>query len=147
MKSSASDRIQKAAAASKAPSQVVSRPIPALGLFIAAAHQSAVNPTNVNPPTIPLTPSLPPRDNKYTMDTKFPVATRSTEPLKSPRTSRATLLRTPEKSSRVNLITPPEYSGKLEKKHNVELTHTTINPWSSEAYSIFQGNYILDILG
>ena len=35
MKSSASDRIQKAAAASKAPSQVVSRPIPALGLFIA----------------------------------------------------------------------------------------------------------------
>ena len=139
MKSSKNERIQKAAAASNAPAQVVRRPIPALGVFIAAAHQSALNPTSAGETKLPA-PSrsgspLPVRANDPTnqpkaMDTKFPVATKSVNRL------------TPEKTPRVTLKTPEEYSGRLEKQHNAELGRPTFNPWSSEAYSIFQGNHI-----
>ena len=134
MKSSKNERIQKAVAASKAPSQVVRRPVPALGIFIAAAHQSALNPTNVAETKLPApnTSPLPVRareNQPKAMDTKFPVATKSVDRL------------TPEKTARVTLKTPEEYSGNLEKKHNDELNRPTFNPWSSEAYSIFQGNH------
>ena len=133
MKSSKNERVQKAVAASNAPRQVVSRPVPALGMFIAAAHQSAINTTNVDKAKIPV-PNTSPlliRHNENqpkAMDAKFPVASRAV---------------TPEKTSRVTLKTPEEYSGSLEKKHNAEINRLPMNPWSSEAYSIFQGNRTL----
>ena len=135
MKSSKNERIQKEVAASKVPSQVVRRPIPALGLLIAAAHETACNSTDVVETKLPA-PNCSPlpirtkENQSIAMDTKFPVASKSVDRL------------TPEKQARVTLKTPEEYSGNLEKKHNAELKRPTLNPWSSEAYSIFEGNHI-----
>ena len=135
MRSSKNERVQKAVAASNAPPQVVSRPVPALGIFIAAAHQSAINTTNVDEAKIPV-PNTSPlliRHNENqpkAMDTKFPVASKTVTPEKT-------------STSRVTLKTPEEYSGSLEKKHNAEINRLPMNPWSSEAYSIFQGNRTL----
>ena len=129
MRSTQTQRLQKAAAASQAPPQVVTRPMPALGLFIKAAQESAVT---VVTPEVPK--ELPrhlqgggslSEDNPITMDTKFPVARKTSASLAAA-------------EKRVNLITPPEYSGKLENKLNLDISKPKIN-WSSEAYSIFEG--------
>ena len=128
MSAAKDERIKKAVAASKAPDQVVRRPVPALGLFIHAAAQNANLATNV-------ATSEPPKDSVQTFskdenviaaDSKFPVACK-TQPI------------TPVKKPRVNLITPTDYSGPLEKKLNLETPKPPLNPWSSEAYSIFEG--------
>ena len=128
MRSTQTQRLQKAAAASQAPPQVVTRPMPALGLFIKAAQESAV--TAVTPEVPKELPShfragSLQEDNPITMDTKFPVARKTSASLAAA-------------EKRINLITPPEYSGKLEKKLNLDIGKPKIN-WSSEAYSIFEG--------
>ena len=55
MRSTQTERLQKAAAASQAPPQVVTRPMPALGLFIKAAQESAVTAVT---PEVPKEPPL-----------------------------------------------------------------------------------------
>ena len=130
MSDSKEERIKKAVAATKAPDQVVRRPVPALGLFIAAAAQNANLATNVSNVEAEEGLKGPAQtfskdENVIAPDCEFPVA-RKTSPI------------TPKKTSR--MITPSEYSGKLEKKLNLEPPRPPLNPWSTEAYSIFEGN-------
>jgi hypothetical protein len=143
--SSSDERIKKAVAASNAPSQVVRRPVPALGIFMAAAHQSALNPGNVAATKLPVpnTSPVPVRateNQQKAMDAKF-------GPSIGPTIATKSVVRlTPDKTARVTLrATPDEYSGDLERRHNEEITNEkpAFNPWSSEAYSIFEGNHTL----
>ena len=125
-------RIQKLVASSNAPPQVVTRPIPALSLLIASTHQTALLPTNQSAPNLATEPTkssteLHKKGNPLTMDTKFPVSTRKENPI------------APVASRKEKITTPAEYCGKLEAKQNVELSAPTFNPWSAEAFSIFEG--------
>ena len=125
---SKNDRIQKEVEATKVPPQVVSRPIPALGLMIKAVHESAMQPSfaagaPLQEPSRSCMVTTKNDDNPKKMDTKVTYL--------SPEK--------PTKTSRSSLMTPQEYSGKLETKHNLLLSQPSINLWSSEAYSIFEG--------
>ena len=137
MSESKDERIKKAVAASKAPDQVVRRPVPALGLFIAAAAQNANVATNVANTSVdgPKDPAqtFSKDENVIAADSQYPVA-RKTPP------------KTPVKQTpRITLITPEDYAGKLEKKLNLEAPRPPLNPWSSEAYSIFEGTVKLSL--
>ena len=139
MKSTKDERIQKSVASSNAPSQVVRKPIPALSLLIAATHQSALLPTSSTAPELPTGPEARTvthkKDSTATMDTKFPVTSRTVNYPLSPATPRK-----PVHS------TPPSYCGKLETKQNLEhgaFPAPTFNPWSAEAFSIFEGNSMI----
>ena len=125
------ERIKKAVAATNAPDQVVRRPVPALGLFIHAAAQNANLATNVATAEPPkdLVQTFSKDENVIAADSKFPVARHSAKV-------------TPDKKPKINLITPVDYSGPLEKKLNLETPKPPLNPWSSEAYSIFEGNLL-----
>ena len=107
---------------SSAPPQVVSKTIPALGLFIASAHQSAIKPTTV------AEPKLPPCDilDSGLMDEKFSV--------------------TPKKHV-VKAATPSKLQKSGWKSSMSELNRSTLQlpapecnlKWSAEAFSIFEG--------
>ena len=127
MKSTRNERIQKSAAAasSNAPSQIVRRPIPALAQLIAATHHSALLPTAATSPKLPTEPDHSPtvmhkKDNPITMDTKFPVSQ--------------------HKAKRSTSVIPEtEHCGESESKQHVGIPGQTFNPWTAEAFSIFEG--------